>query len=117
MRHWMGTAGEVSPSRDVIGIAAPHVSPEGGYESYRAAYSQLSPQLRDRTFVILGTSHYGAPDRFGLTRKSYVTPFGEARTDTGLVDELERAAGSAIGLEDYCHSVEHSIEFQVIFLQ
>ena len=115
MRYWMGPA--VSHADKLIGIAAPHVSPEGGYESYRAAYSQLGPQLRDKTFVILGTSHYGAPDRFGLTRKSYVTPFGEARTDIALVDELAHAASDAIGMEDYCHSVEHSIEFQVIFLQ
>jgi AmmeMemoRadiSam system protein B len=118
MRHWMGTAnGAQSAARSVMGIAAPHVSPEGGYESYRAAYSQLDPGLRDRTFVILGTSHYGAPDKFGLTRKPYVTPFGEARTDIGLVNELADAAGDAIGMEDYCHAVEHSIEFQVVFLQ
>jgi AmmeMemoRadiSam system protein B len=117
MRCWMGEPTPAADSRPLIGIAAPHVSPEGGYESYRAAYAQLGSQLRDKTFVILGTSHYGAPDRFGLTRKPYVTPFGEATTDTGLVDELTRQAGSAIGMEDYCHSVEHSIEFQVVFLQ
>jgi hypothetical protein len=116
VRGWMGNSD--SPGNDVVtAIAAPHVSPEGGYESYRAAYSQLAPCLRDRTFVILGTSHYGAPDRFGLTRKPYVTPFGAARTNVALVDELERAAPEAIGMEDYCHSVEHSIEFQVVFLQ
>ena len=28
-----------------------------------------------------------------------------------------RGADDAIGMEDYCHSVEHSIEFQVVFLQ
>ena len=119
MRYWMGVeSGALLPQSDrLIGIAAPHVSPAGGYESYRAAYSQLGAQLRDRTFVILGTSHYGAPDKFGLTRKSYVTPFGEAKTDIGLVNELAEAAGDAIGMEDYCHSVEHSIEFRVIFLQ
>jgi AmmeMemoRadiSam system protein B len=116
MRHWMG-AEPYAPDHSVTGIAAPHVSPEGGYGSYRAAYSKLNPTLRDRTFVVLGTSHYGAPDKFGLTRKSYVTPFGEAKTDRALVDELSRAAGDAIGMEDYCHSVEHSIEFQVVFLQ
>jgi len=120
MRRWMGesfSCADTDAAVRITAIAAPHVSPEGGYGSYRAAYAQLSPQLRDRTFVILGTSHYGAPDKFGLTRKSYVTPFGEARTDTGLVDELARAAGGAVRMEDYCHSVEHSIEFQVVFLQ
>ncbi len=72
---------------------------------------------RDRTFVVLGTSHYGEPDRFGLTRKPFVTPFGEAITDRRLVDELAQAAPESIRMEDYCHAIEHSIEFQVLFLQ
>ncbi len=102
-----------------VAIAAPHASPDGSWETYRAAYRTLpSPEeAAGRTFVILGTSHYGAPERFGLTRKRFVTPFGESRTDIALVDELERNAPDAIRMEDYCHAVEHSIEFQVVFLQ
>jgi len=129
MQHWMGgslspgvsakTSAETSqaPSPTLLGIAAPHVSPGGGYESYRAAYRLLGPEYKDRTFVILGTSHYGAPERFGLTRKPYVTPWGESRTNVSLVDELTRRAPGAVATEDYCHAVEHSIEFQVLFLQ
>lgn len=116
MRVWM-PRDETGGRNNLIAIAAPHVSPGGGYESYRAAYGLLSPQYKDRTFVILGTSHYGAPERFGLTRKPYLTPYGASRTDTALVDELTRLAPGAIGTEDYCHAVEHSIEFQVLFLQ
>lgn len=101
----------------VLGIAAPHVSPFGGVEAYRAAYQSLKPADAQRTFVILGTSHYGAPDRLGLTRKRFVTPFGEAATDTAIVDRLAAAAGDGAFMEDYCHAVEHSIEFQVVFLQ
>jgi MEMO1 family protein len=119
--YMAGDAGGVSandPAHDrVLGIAAPHVSPFGGIDAYRAAYSALSPADADRTFVILGTSHYGHPDRLGLTRKPFVTPFGEAMTDTNLVDELARSAGASAAMEDYCHAIEHSIEFQVIFLQ
>jgi AmmeMemoRadiSam system protein B len=100
-----------------IGIAAPHVSPFGGWESYRDAYATLAPAYQDRTFVVLGTSHYGEPDKFGLTRKHYVTPFGDAITDVALVDELASAAPNAVRMEDYCHAVEHSIEFQVLFLK
>ena len=77
----------------------------------------LSDAYRDRTFVVLGTSHYGEPDRFGLTRKPFVTPLGESITDQRLVDELAQAAPDAVRMEDYCHAVEHSIEFQVLFLQ
>jgi AmmeMemoRadiSam system protein B len=116
IREWMGEAAP-GTSENLIGIAAPHVSPVGGYESYRAAYRLLGPQYKDRTFVILGTSHYGTANQFGLTRKRYRTPFGAAQTDTSLVDELTQKAVSAIATEDYCHAVEHSIEFQVVFLQ
>jgi len=105
-----------APNR-TLAIAAPHVSPFGGVEAYRAAYSELTPADADRTFVILGTSHYGHPERLGLTRKPFVTPYGEAVTDAKLVDELERTLGPAAQMEDYCHAIEHSIEFQVVFLQ
>jgi AmmeMemoRadiSam system protein B len=101
----------------LIAIAAPHVSPFGGIESYRAAYSALTPSDAERTFIVLGTSHYGEPDRIGLTRKPFVTPFGETGTDIGLVNRIEKAAGVGAAMEDYCHAIEHSIEFQVIFLQ
>ena len=117
MDGWMGGASPSTPSDGLVGIAAPHVSPSGGYESYRAAFQLLGPQYKDRTFVILGTSHYGAPERFGLTRKPYVTPWGESRVNLDLVEELVRKAPDAIAMEDYCHAVEHSIEFQVLFLQ
>jgi AmmeMemoRadiSam system protein B len=102
---------------NIRGIVAPHVSPEGGRASYVQAYRALPPDHADRIFVVLGTSHYGPPDRYGLTRKPFATPFGLARTEAGLVDELTRAAPDAVTVEDYCHAVEHSIEFQVIFLQ
>jgi AmmeMemoRadiSam system protein B len=104
-------------SGPLVAIAAPHVSPEGGWASYRAAYAALDATDRDRTFVILGTSHYGPGDRFGLTRKTFVTPLGAARTDAALVEELATAAPGAILDEDYHHAVEHSIEFQVLMLQ
>jgi MEMO1 family protein len=100
-----------------LAIVAPHVSPFGGVDAYRAAYSALTPADADRTFVILGTSHYGQPDRIGLTRKPFVTPLGVAATETSIVDRLAAEAGEGALMEDYCHSIEHSIEFQVVFLQ
>jgi MEMO1 family protein len=77
-----------------MAIAAPHASPDGGVQSYRAAYRMLRPEDRDRTFVILATSHYGAPDKFGLTRKNFRHAAGRIATDVALVDWLaERAPG------------------------
>jgi AmmeMemoRadiSam system protein B len=115
--RYMGDRRSAAQSDGLVGIAAPHVSPEGGWQSYQAAYGMMGPAYQDRTFVVLGTSHYGEPERFGLTRKPFVTPLGESAVDVALVDWLDEKAAPAIQMEDYCHSVEHSIEFQVLFLQ
>jgi hypothetical protein len=106
-------------SSSVLGVAAPHVSPGGGRNCYALTYRGLAafPALAKRTFVVLGTSHYGAPEKFGLTRKPFVTPLGTLAVDIELVDWLEQHGGEAISTEDYCHAIEHSIEFQCVFLQ
>ena len=115
--QYMNHAGRRAPLSGLCGIASPHVSPHGGWQSYQAAYGAMPPDLKDRTFVILGTSHYGEPERFGLTRKPFLTPFGQTSTDRPLVDWLAANGGPAVTMEDYCHAIEHSIEFQVLFLQ
>jgi MEMO1 family protein len=102
---------------NLVGIAAPHVSPDGGWDSYRAAYGVLQPEHRDKTFVILATSHYGEPERFGLTRKRFTTPLGQATPDLPMIDWLANRGGAAVQMEDYCFSFEHTVEFQVLFLQ
>src|SRR5689334_2501375 len=118
MQRYLAGAPEFAETNgDLFAIAAPHVSPEGGWQSYRAAYSLLKPEHRERTFVILATSHYGTPERFGLTRKNFETPLGTAITDTRLVDWLAERGGSSVEMEDFCFSFEHTVEFQVVFLQ
>jgi AmmeMemoRadiSam system protein B len=109
------TGGGEQEGDDLIGIAAPHVSPFGGWQTYRSAYSALGELHRERIFIVLGTSHYGQPNRFGLTRKKFVTPYGTARPELKLINELAQEPAAVV--EDYCHAVEHSIEFQVVFLQ
>jgi hypothetical protein len=111
----MPTSGEPMPFPKAV--AAPHVSPEGGFGSYRAAYAFDADGTEELTFVILGTSHYGMPERFGLTRKPFRTPLGTAEVDVELHDLLMKRAGAAIVEEDYCHAREHAVEFQVLFLQ
>lgn len=117
LARYMNGAAPAAPGGRLVAVAAPHASPEGGVESYRAAYRMLRPEDRDRTFVILATSHYGHPQKFGLTRKNFLTPLGESPTDVRLVDWIEARAPGAIEMEDYCHSFEHTVELELIFLQ
>jgi AmmeMemoRadiSam system protein B len=46
-----------------------------------------------------------------------VTPLGRAKTDGEVVRALARAGGAAVSPDDFAHRKEHSIEFQVMFLQ
>ena len=110
---------ETGSTDNLVGVAAPHVSPEGGRNCYAETYRRLAaiPSLADRTFVVLGTSHWGAAGMFGLTHKPFVTPLGTLRVDDEMVSWLEQHAASAVNSEDYCYAIEHSIEFQCVFLQ
>ncbi len=60
-------------------------------QAYRAAYAALAPSDAERTFVILGTSHYGEPD---LDRIDEVAVRHAVWRDdmaaASLVDELSR---------------------------
>jgi AmmeMemoRadiSam system protein B len=103
-------------------IASPHASPGAAKRSYANAYKALAQSLSkeqaaDKTFVILGTSHYGDMDRLGATRKDFQTPVGRARVNQTLLQELKQTAGPGLSDEDYFFSIEHSVEFQVVFLQ
>jgi MEMO1 family protein len=119
LSQYMAGGEDSRPGADggLFAIAAPHVSPEGGWRCYRDAYRMLRPEHRERTFVILATSHYGEPETFGLTRKTFRTPLGDAATDVSLVDWLASHGGDGVVMEDYCHSFEHTVELQLIFLQ
>jgi hypothetical protein len=117
MDGYMAGGSSANETGGLFAIAAPHVSPQGGWQSYRAAYGLLRPEHKDRTFVILATSHYGEPEKFGLTRKTFRTPMGDSPADTALVDWLAEHGGSGVEMEDYCHFFEHTVELQVIFLQ
>lgn len=108
-------------TKPIIGLAAPHVSPWGGWQSYAAAYGRLSGAAKqdaeNKTIVLLGTSHYGEPEKFGMTGKPFVTPLGQLEPDNQLINWINERAGESVKMEDYCHSIEHSIEFQCVFLQ
>ena len=113
--------GSTPAAGPIIGLAAPHVSPWGGSQSYGAAYGRLAgetgQQVANKTVILLGTSHYGEPEKFGLTRKPFVTPLGALHPNLDLIQWLVDRAGESITMEDYCHAIEHSIEFQCVFLQ
>ena len=103
-------------SGKIEALVAPHIDLDVGYKSYGQAYRMLQHRTPSRV-VILGTGHQLQEGLFSLTDKDFETPLGIAKNDGDAVDRLREAGRGMVATDDFIHRSEHSIEFQVIFLQ
>ena len=99
------------------GILSPHIDFQRGGPVYTWSYRELVERSHADTFVILGVAHQYCRRRFVLTRKDFETPLGVAATDRSYVDRIASLAGRDLFDDELSHRTEHSIEFQVVFLQ
>ena len=109
--------GFAPPAAPLRGVLSPHIDFQRGGPVYTWAYKALVEQSDADTFVVLGVAHQPCRHRFALTRKDFETPLGLARTDRGFVDRIASEAGAHLFEDELAHRTEHSIEFQVVFLQ
>lgn len=100
----------------IRGLVAPHIDLEVGKKVYARAYRAIRGESPRRIFLI-GTGHSLEDGFYSLTEKDYETPLGRVRTDKDLVRVLKKAGGPVVSAYDISHRQEHSLEFQVIFLQ
>ncbi len=97
-------------------LISPHIDLEIGKKIYAAAYSILRG-LSPKKIFLFGTGHNLNNGLISLTQKDYETPLGIARTDKDIVRKLKSASIPVSAPNDFAHYGEHSIEFQVLFLQ
>jgi hypothetical protein len=99
-------------------LLAPHLDPRRSGATLARAYFELgTEQGEPLRVVILGTGHTLYGDLFGLTQKHFQTPLGKLECDTAFVDTLASALGEDPYHAELAHRDEHSIEFQVLYLQ
>ncbi len=104
-------------SNRLRGILSPHIDFHRGGTAYTWSYKELVEQSDAEVFVILGVAHQYCRGRFALTRKDFETPLGLVPTERTYVDQIAALAGRGLLDDELSHRTEHSIEFQVIFLQ
>lgn len=97
------------------GIIAPHIDLARGGWCYGWAYAALARNL-PRTCLMLGVAHGGPPAPVILTTKPFATPLGTVPVDQGAARLLVERLGD-LTAHQIVHRTEHSLEFQVIFLQ
>ena len=99
-----------------LALVAPHIDLSVGAGVYAKAYRALKGS-RPKTVFVLGTGHQMAQDVFSVADKHFETPLGIVPCDRPRVEKLKTAGGNAVAKDDFVHRAEHSIEFQVLFLQ
>jgi len=104
------------PEGKVLSLIAPHIDPLVGRESYSSAYQMLKYTKPSRV-VLLGIGHQLTDALFCLTEKNFETPLGLVKNESPVVRKLREAGEGVVSETDFAHRSEHSIEFQVIFLQ
>jgi AmmeMemoRadiSam system protein B len=110
-----GTGRERTPA--FRGILSPHIDFQRGGPVYTWSYKELFEHAEADTFVILGVAHQYCRRRFALTRKDFETPLGLVPTDRPYIDQIAARFGRDLFEDELTHRTEHSIEFQVVFLQ
>jgi len=105
------------PIEGVRGILSPHIDFQRGGSVYTWSHKELAEHSQADTFVVLGVAHQYCRRRFALTRKDFETPLGLVPTDRSYVDRIAALAGREFFDDELSHRSEHSIEFQVVFLQ
>ena len=104
------------PEGRIVAIVAPHIDLLVGSRVYASAY-RLLKRVSPSRVVLLGVGHQIVTDLFCLTEKDFETPLGVAKADTSVVGQLREAGTDAVAADDFAHRSEHSLEFQVLFLQ
>jgi AmmeMemoRadiSam system protein B len=104
------------PEGRLLALVAPHIDLSVGGRVYSSAYRVLKG-CSPKKVIILGTGHQMTQDLFALSEKAFETPLGVAESERLWVEKLKRTGVGLIAENDFVHRAEHSIEFQLLFLQ
>jgi AmmeMemoRadiSam system protein B len=104
------------PTGKIRALVSPHIDLSVGHRVYASAYQMLKHTTFSRVMV-LGVGHTLANDLFCLTDKDFQTPLGIIEAEGSLIRKLREVGGDILATNDFAHRSEHSVEFQLIFLQ
>jgi len=97
-------------------LAAPHIDLRVSERTYAAAYRAIRG-LSPSAILLLGTGHALGESRYSVSGKTFKTPLGRVPADREAAARIRAAAGGALAPDDFVHRNEHSLEFQLLFLQ
>ncbi len=118
-----GFLGNARLSGNSVGDAVSYVAPHAGYRysgqvaafTYKALSMKKDLDKID-TFVIIGPNHTGLGYPVSVSMADWNTPLGLVDNDLELSNEIALQS-ERISIDEEAHSLEHSVEVQLPFLQ
>lgn len=110
-----GTKSE-KPSKKIRALLSPHIDLEIGKEVYVDAYRAIQTRSPQKV-LLFGVGHSMEDHLISLTDKDFCTPLGTVNSEKKYIELLRKTGGVIIAPDDFAHRSEHSLEFQIIFLQ
>ena len=107
----------VNAGKILKGIVAPHYDLRQGGPIYAWAYKEVAEAEVPDLFVLIGTCQAGLEQGYALTDKDFETPLGRVPIDRDVLDLVRTKGGASFFDEELSHKNEHSLEFQLPFLQ
>jgi MEMO1 family protein len=106
-----------SAERHTLGLVSPHAGYIYSGPVAAHGFSRIAAEKKPGTVVIVGPNHRGLGAAVAVGREgTWQTPLGTVEVDIE-VGEAIISAGHSAKWDDLAHSMEHSLEVQVPFLQ
>lgn len=96
-------------------LIAPHIDIRAGAKAYAEAYKRFNIPPGSRV-IIFGVGHY-LDFPYSVLTKDIATPFGFLRSDRGGLLFLTNSKKIELFPDHMAHKLEHSLEFQALFLK
>ena len=103
--------------KSIKGLVAPNFDLKEAGAIYAWGYQELQEGETPDVYVLVGTCHSGLESGIAFTDKDFETPFGRIPVNRPILDAIRHETGDTFFTEDIRHLKEHSLEFQLPFLQ
>ncbi len=101
----------------IKGLVVPNYEVNVAGPIYAWAYKELREAEAPDVYLVFGTAHAGLSEPVTVTDKDFESPLGIVPVNRPLMEALRAKGGGALFVDELRHQTEHSIEFQLPFLQ
>ena len=99
--------------KNIVAAVAPHAGYRASGMNAAHVYKAIKENGLPDAYIVIGPDHYGVPYRTVMCSDPYVTPLGVCE----IHEEITKCLRKNIPDDPKAHSMEHSIEVQIPFIQ